>query len=140
MSLEVITRVRAPAATIWDVLMDVGRWPEWNPSVERVARSADGEFKVGSEARIKQPRLLPMTWIVTELTPISSFAWEARSPGLVLRAGHELRPIDDVETEVRLTIEQAGVAAWLTRPFTSTLARRYVHMEAQGLKARAEVL
>jgi hypothetical protein len=108
--------------------------------VERVTRIDDGEFKVGSKARIKQPRLLPVTWIVTELTPVSSFTWEARSPGLVPRAGHELRPLDDVETEVRLTIEQAGVAAWLARSFTSTLARRYVQMEAQGLKTRVEVL
>jgi uncharacterized protein YndB with AHSA1/START domain len=140
MSFEITTKIEAPTATVWDVLVDVATWPEWTRSMERVTRLESGTFTIGSQARIKQPRLRPMTWTVTELTPHASFTWEARSPGLVLRAGHVLQPLGAKVTEVRLVIEQRGVAAWLAQPFTSQLARRYVAMEANGLKARAEAM
>lgn len=103
-----------------------------------MTRIDSGDFKVGSHARVKQPRLLPMKWTVTELTPGTSFTWEATSPGLMLRAGHELRTLGDELTEVRLVIEQSGITAWLTQPLTFKLARRYVAMESNGLKSRAE--
>lgn len=42
--IENRTGVAAPAEVIWEILIDLPRWPEWNP----LYASASGEVKIGS--------------------------------------------------------------------------------------------
>ena len=79
-----------------------------------------------------------MTWTVTELTPSHSFVWEARRLGLTLVAGHYLSSVDGGTVNLKLTMEQKGLVGRLFEPLTERSAKRYVQLEAEGHKRRAE--
>ena len=118
-------------------MVDVERWPEWTSSVTAVERLETGPFGLGSQARIRQPKLKTMTWRVTEFEQGRFFTWETQSPGVYVIGRHEIRPTDRGSI-VTLTVIQTGWLASLLGPFFSTLAKRYVEIEAQGLKKRCE--
>ena len=64
MDYEVSVDIDATPGEVWNVLTDVGRWPEWTPTVTRVERLDLGPFQVGSTVMIRQPRLPPTVWRV----------------------------------------------------------------------------
>jgi uncharacterized membrane protein len=128
--------IAAPMARVWAVLSDVSRWPEWTDSVDSVDLDGDA-LRVGSAARVKQPKLPPATWRVTELMPGRSFTWVARAPGLTSAGSHELEEFEGV-TSARLSLRQSGPLAPLMRLLIGRLTERYVEMEARGLKQRSE--
>jgi polyketide cyclase/dehydrase/lipid transport protein len=100
--------ITASEERVWAALTDVENWPEWTSSMTSVTRIDGGVFCVGSQARIKQPRLGTMTWTVTELTPRQSFVWEAKRPGLTLVAGHYISSAGAETVNLKLTVEQKG--------------------------------
>jgi len=138
MGFEVVIAVNASEERLWATLTDIEHWPEWTSSMTSVTRIDSGVFGVGSPARIKQPKLGTMTWTVTALTPGHSFVWEAKRPGLRLVAGHHLSPGDGRAVSLRLTVEQKGPIGRLLEPLTENSAKRYVQLEAEGHKRRAE--
>ena len=140
MDYEVSVDIDATPGEVWNVLTDVGRWPEWTPTVTRVERLDLGPFQVGSTVMIRQPRLPPTVWRVTELEPERSFSWVASRGGVTTLAGHRIAPRGEgsAGVGVTLSIRQTGPLAWLVGLLTSGLARRYVQTEATGLKRRCE--
>jgi uncharacterized membrane protein len=138
MEYEFSVDVDAPADKVWAVLTDVENWPQWTASMTRVQRLDSGPFAVGSTARIKQPRLRTAVWRVTELTPERSFVWTSASPGVTTAAEHRIAPRPDNGVTVTLTIQLTGPLAPLVSLLAGATARRYVRMEAQGLKRRCE--
>lgn len=119
-------------------MADVERWPQWNPSVTGAQWLDGGQLAVGSRARIKQPRLAPAVWQVTNVEPGRSFDWVSRGPGWTTRATHRVQPGDDVHSQVHLSIEQTGPLSWLIGALLGRLVRRYVQMETNGLRQAAE--
>lgn len=128
--------IAAPADRVWSIVEDVERWSEWTASIRDVEPQAPGPLALGSRYRVRQPKLPAAVWEVTELEPGRSFTWTSRSPGLKTTAVHALADHEG-GTKVTLGIEQSGPLAFLALPFAS-LTRRYVAMEAAGLKRRAE--
>lgn len=139
MYAEKVVKISAPTARVWDVISDVERWPEWTASVTSVRRLDEGPLRVRSRARIQQPRLPPVTWTVTEVLPGESFTWVASAPGVRTTATHRVRP-DASGSVVTLMLDQAGPVGALFGRLTAGLTRRYLAMEAAGLRARAEQL
>ena len=137
MNHEETIRIAAPRQRVWDVLVDVARWPEWTESMTRVQPVTPGPLAVGSEVRIKQPRLAATLMRVTALDPGRSFTWAAHSPGLTTEADHVLEPAGD-GTTVTLRLRQRGPLAGLFSLLAGARFRRYVRMEAEGLKVRSE--
>ena len=84
---EIAIDISAPPQRVWSVTTDIERWPEWTASVLSVRRLDSGKFRVGSRARIRQPKFLPAVWEVTELKEGRNFTWVTRSTGL-RAAGH----------------------------------------------------
>ena len=113
--------VAASPERVWEVLVDVERWPEWADSVSRVRLLQAGPLAVGSQVEVSQPRIPTGTYTVTALQPGSAFTWEQRQPGSTVSAHHEC-------------IAVGGLVGRLYRRLTA----RYLAMEAAGLKARAE--
>ena len=130
--------IDAPAATVWAVMSDVARWPEWTASIRKVRRLDDGEFRVGSRARINQPKLMPATWTVDALESGRSFSWSTRSPGLHIVGHHVVEPLGGDRSKVTLTTVANGALAAVADSITGKLAQRYIETEAAGLKQRSE--
>jgi hypothetical protein len=103
-------------------------------SVQRVDR---GRFAVGSTAHVRQPRLRPAAWQVTELEDERNFTWSTHSPGLRMTAGHAIES-QGAGSRVRLWFELSGFMAPLVSWLYGGLIERYVSTESQGLKKRCE--
>ncbi len=57
--------IAVPPDKAWAVTIDIERWPDWTPTVERVERLDAGPFRVGSQAKVKQPQFNETIWTVT---------------------------------------------------------------------------
>jgi hypothetical protein len=70
--------IRAKPATVWAILTDASRYPEWNPTVTAVeGRVATGE-RVTLRARINPGRAFPLT--VAALEPGRRMVWRGGMP------------------------------------------------------------
>ena len=138
MDIKRVIDIAAPPDQVWAVMADVERWPEWTASVRSVERLDQGPFGVGSRARIRQPRLPVAIWTVTALEPGRYFEWRSPAPGLLSVGGHRVDAAGDHASRVTLSLTWRGPLAPVVRLLFGKLARRYVEMEAQGLKRRCE--
>ncbi|WP_166135431.1 SRPBCC family protein [Nocardioides ochotonae] len=132
------TRIDAPVATVWEVLSDVERMPQWTPSMRSVRILAGDGLAIGTAAEIRQPGMPVMTWTVDQLTPGQHFRWWARSAGVTTYGDHALAPTADGGTEATLAVEQAGPLAWLLGALTMRRTARYVDQELAGLARASE--
>ncbi len=142
MRYEQAIDVAAPPHIPWSILLDVGRWSEWMPSVSAVERLDAGELAIGSRTKVKQPALRPAVWTVTRLnepTPTTpgSFVWVSTTPGLVITGTHIVSPVGDAASRVVLGIDQRGLLAGLVGRLYGARTRRYLATEAAGLAVRS---
>ena len=137
--IERTVNINAPPERVWSVMMDVEHWPEWTESMKSVERLDDGEFGVGSKAKLKIRRSPNANvWTVTELTPNRSFTWETNSGGVKGSATHVIEP-DGNGSKVTLIVDLSGPVAILFGWFIGGPSRQNVDMEAEGLKRRSEM-
>jgi carbon monoxide dehydrogenase subunit G len=132
---ETTRHIEAPPNQVWEVLFDVARWAEWTPTIARVERLDAGPFKVGSRARVRQPKLPTALWEVTEMVERRNFTWEAKGPGMRTIARHEVVP-DSTGSTVTLSIEQAGPMGAVAAMVWRRLTQRYIEVEAASLGDR----
>jgi uncharacterized protein YndB with AHSA1/START domain len=130
--------VAAPPERVWEVLVDVERWPEWTESVREVRRLEPGPLAVGSRVEVSQPRIPTGTYTVTALEPGRAFTWEQRQPGSTVSAHHECAPLPDGGTRVELRVVMSGAVGGVVGRLYRKLTERYLALESAGLKARAE--
>lgn len=130
--------IEAPADVVWQVYADVERWPEWTASMDEVAFVEGDTVGQGAAVRIKQPRLPRLTWVVTDVTPGRSWTWEVRSPGALTVAQHVVTPVGNGTTRVEQRIDQTGPIGGLVGRMMAGTTRRYLRMEAEGLKSVCE--
>lgn len=137
MEFTVAVQVDADPIRVWELFVDVERWPELTASMSSVRRIDSGDLRVGSTAMVKQPGLPPALWRVTELEPGRVFTWESRSTG-VSSIGRHVVEAAGTGARVTLTFRQtgplAGLAGWLFRG----RIHRSVRQEADGFRRRAE--
>lgn len=129
--------IEAPPSAVWAVLRDGERWPEWTSSVTSVTPMSDGPLAVGNRVLIRQPKLPPAVWEVTELAEGHHFTWVTRSPGVTVVARHGVEPSASGATAT-LSLRFDGLLGGLVGRITRKLNERYLAIEAAGLKARVE--
>ena len=134
---EVTVEISATPDRVWAVMRDVDRWHEWTPSIRRVVRLDGKPFAVGTRARVHQPRLPPAVWQITSIHTDGGFTWESVAPGVHVTARHEIEPAAG-GSRVRLSIHNEGPIGALIGRLIAGVTRRYMAMEAEGLKARSE--
>jgi uncharacterized membrane protein len=130
--------IGAPATVVWDVFSEVERWPEWTASITRLVALDGPEIAVGKRFQIKQPRMPKLIWEVTEVTPGQSWTWVQRSPGGLTLARHEVVGESAERTLVRQQIDQRGPIGVLVGLLMRRMTKRYLELEAGGLKTRSE--
>lgn len=129
--------IEAPADRVWALLSDIERWPEWTASMTSVTL-LDAPFAVGSRAAVAQPRLPRATWTVTALDDGVEFDWESRAPGVLTVGRHRVEVVDPRHCRAVLTVQQSGLLGPVMRLAYGRLTRRYLQLEAAGLKTRSE--
>lgn len=139
MYLERSIEIAAPPAVVWEVMSGVERWHEWTASIESVERLDSGPIGVGSRALVRQPKLRPATFEVTEFNPGRNFVWTTRSGGLDALADHRVEVIP-AGTRATLTVRFTGWPLILLGWWVRRLTERYLTMESEGLKQRSEAL
>lgn len=137
MHASVTIDVDAPPERVWAVMANVEAWPQWTASVSEVTRLDTGRFDVGSRVRIRQPRLPVAVWTVDALESGRSFTWVTGLPGFRTTGRHLVERRRD-GSRVTLEIDQRGLVGELVGRWMANLTDRYLHLEAVGLKRRAE--
>jgi uncharacterized protein YndB with AHSA1/START domain len=135
---DISVEINAPPERVWEVMTDVEKWPEWTQSVQSVKRLDSGPFRLGSRARIKQPKFLPAIWEVTDIDPPRSFTWVTRSPGVIASGKHRVEPTAR-GSKATLSVAYAGMLGGLVARLLAGLTDRYLMYEAAGLKQRSEI-
>ncbi|GGS26295.1 SRPBCC family protein [Actinokineospora fastidiosa] len=129
--------IDADPAHVWSVFTRVAQWPDWTNSVTSATPLDPPPLAVGKRVRIKQPKLPTTVWTLTELTEGRSWTWVATGPGVRTTAEHVVEPHGD-GTRVSLRLRQEGWLGTLVGRLTAGLTDRYLAMECEGLKSRAE--
>lgn len=140
MITEDSVEIDAPQQLVWDVFSHVERWPEWTASVTSLVGLDGSALAVGKRFAIKQPGMQKLVWKVTEVGPGSSWTWVQRSPGVHVTASHEVTALPGGRTLVRQQLDQRGVLGALVGRLMAKKTKRFLELEARGLKARSEHL
>ena len=134
---SISVQIDASPERVWAVMSDIERWHEWTPTIRSVRRTNAGPFRIGARARIHQPKLPAADWIVTALQEGRGFDWESRAPGVRVLARHTVEASVS-GTRVTLSIQYSGLLGSILGRLTAGINRRYIALEADGLKRRAE--
>jgi len=129
--------VQAPPSTVWAVMSDVERWHEWTTSITSVTRFDPGPLAIGARAHVRQPKVRPADFIVTEFEPGRQFTWVTHSPGIMATAHHSVESIPG-GTRARLSVQYDGLLAAPIAWLFGRLTNEYLALEATGLKKRSE--
>jgi hypothetical protein len=93
---------------VWDYVCDVGRWPEWAPTVLECWVRGGGPLQPGSrvDQRAKDlGRTHPRSQEVTAVEAPRCVAFAGRMGTSTSRWGMELEPLDDKQTDAKMWIE-----------------------------------
>jgi uncharacterized membrane protein len=132
--------IDAPAQLVWEVFSDVERWPEWTASVTSLVGRDGSNLAVGKRFSIKQPGMSELTWKVTDIDSGLSWTWVQRAPGAFASARHDVIAQPDGRTLVRQQLDQRGVLGALVARLMINKTKRFLQLEAHGLKTRSEQL
>jgi hypothetical protein len=139
MNYEQTTSTEAGLERSWAALAEVTTYPRWTASMSTVDPLDGPALRVGNRFRIKQPGLPSTVWRVSDVRDGESFEWEGTFPGVYTVAYHRLNRNSDGTTQITIGLRQTGVLSGLIALLTAAKTRRFLQMEAAGLKAAAEV-
>ncbi len=135
--IETTIDIAASAERVWSIMSDVRAMPSWTESMTSVELDPPGPLAVGSRARIVQPKLSAVTWVVTEVTSVRSFAWASKAMGADVTALHTITPTA-TGSSVTLAVEYRGTFSTVVAGLTRKITTKYLRIEADGLKKASE--
>ncbi len=130
--------IDAPVERVWELTLDLESWPDMTPTMTSVERLDDGPVRVGSRARVVQPRQRPTVWTVTHLDPNERFVWTTKLATLTMTASHELVALGDGRCRNTLRVDLSGVGSGIARRLLGSTMRRAITTENEGFRAAAE--
>lgn len=131
--------IEAEPRRVCEVLFDVPKWPAWTPTIDSARQIDPGPMQVGSRFDVRQPKLRPATWRVTNVDPSGGFDWTAAMPGLVMDGLHRVEAMDNgARSRVTLAFVLSGLLSAPAALVYGKLIASYVATEAAALKRRCE--
>ena len=135
--IEDQVEISSGADKVWALTIDVERWPELTSTITSVERLDEGPLRVGSTARIVQPKQPPRVWTVTRLDPLRRFEWHTRARSVTMTGIHL---IDTVAGGCRntLVLELTGLGSGLLGRLAKRPLAAALRTENDGFKRAAE--
>jgi hypothetical protein len=132
------------ASDVFAYLCDVGRWPEWAPTVLEGRVRGGGPLQPGS--RVEQRAKLPLglsrgrSQEVTVVEAPRSVAFAGPMGTSEARWGMEFEPVDDKQTDAMMWIEVdlAGIMRAIPARFLKDRIQRVSDVEMVAIKAAVE--
>jgi len=137
MRFEESIDIDAQQQRVWDVLIDVEAWPRRIETVDVAELLTPAPVAVGSRIFLKQPKLPDSTWDITVWDAPSYFEMRQKSGGVTTVAGHRVAGLEPSRSRLTLSLDMRGPMIPFVALF-SGLTKRYMTIEAQGMKLAAE--
>ena len=129
---------------VWAYLCDVGRWPEWAPTVLEGRVRAGGPLQPGSRVEQRAKLMFGLSRSrcqeVTVVEPPTSMAFAGPMGTSVARWGMELKPTGDEQTDAMMWIEVdlAGIMRLVPAGMLKGRIQRVSDIEMVAIKAAVE--
>ena len=137
---ETSISIAAPPEAIWPLLADVVAWPQWLPTVSQVQALDGRALAIGARYVVRQPKLRPATWVVTELEHARHFVWLAKSHGFRMVAEHRISAGAAGPSTLVLRFTFAGLLGGLVGRLSRSVTENYLAQEAAAIKKKVESL
>jgi hypothetical protein len=136
-------KITSSVPEVWAYVCDVGRWPEWAPTVLECRVRGGGPIQPG--ARVEQ-RAKDMGWTharsqeVTIVEAPHNVAFAGPMGSSAARWGMELEPVDDTQTDAMMWIEVdlAGIMRAIPGRILQSRIQRVSDVEMVAIKAAVE--
>ena len=146
MALRTESRVTiaSSAPEVWAYLCDVGRWPEWAPTVLEGRVRGGGPLQPGSRVEQRAKLMFGMSRSrsqeVTVVEAPRSVAFAGPMGTSAARWGMELEPVDDRQTDAKMWIEVdlAGIMRAIPARMLKGRIQRVSDIEMVAIKAAVE--
>ena len=128
----------------WAYLCDVGRWPEWAPTVLEGRVRGGGPLRPGSRVEQRAKLMFGLSrrrsQEVTVVEPPTSMAFVGPMGTSVARWGMELKPVDNGQTDAMMWIEVdlAGIMRAVPAGMLKGRVRRVSDVEMVAIKIAVE--
>ena len=129
---------------VYAYLCDVGRWPEWAPTVLEGRVRGGGPLQPGSRIEQRAKLILGMSRSrsqeVTVVEPPRSLAFAGPMGTSAARWGMELDPVDDgqADTMMWIEVELAGIMRAIPANLLKSRIQRVSDIEMVAIKAAIE--
>jgi carbon monoxide dehydrogenase subunit G len=129
---------------VWAYVCDVGRWPEWAPTVLECRVRGGAPLQPGSRVEQRAKAILGLTrgrsQVVTAVEAPRSVAFAGPMGTSEARWGMELEPIDDGQTDTKMWIEVdlAGIMRAVPGRILKGRVQRVSDREMAAIKAAVE--
>jgi hypothetical protein len=128
----------------WEYLCDVGRWPEWAPTVRECWVAGGGPLQPGARVEQRAKWIFGSTRFraqrVTAVEAPRRLAFAGPMGTSAARWGMELEPIGDRETDAKMWVEVdlANVMRAIPVPLLKGRIERVMELELEAIKAAVE--
>jgi uncharacterized membrane protein len=129
--------IEANVEQVWDLTVDIEAWPRLTPTITSVERLDDGPLRVGSSARVAQPKQRPAVWTVTRFEAPHVYEWETKVLTVTMAGTHHLVAEGD-RCRNELRVELSGFGSGLLRRLLGRTMRNAIETENEGFKREAE--
>ena len=129
---------------VWAYICDVGRWPEWAPTVLEGRVRGGGPLQPGSRVEQRAKLMFGLSrrrsQEVTVVEPPTSMAFVGPMGTSVARWGMELKPVDNGQTDAMMWIEVdlAGIMRAVPGRVLQGRIQRVSDVEMVAIKAAVE--
>lgn len=135
---RVETRIRAPRETVWRVISDFTRYPEWNPFTPQVI----GQCAAGQDVKVLVRLGGEPFWMlrrVTKAEPNRHFEWIGRAWYSFLAPGQRALMLEDDGDGTLLIDDEyiGGLSVLMSAQLRATLRQRMQEF-GEGLRKAAE--